>query len=317
MTAPFHRNLVLAAAKLYEQRLEQLPASRIEGHPANLILRTLRAACAAGPALTTQEIAFSTKSVASLTQGEREILLNEFALGLGCDSAEVVAMGTEPASSLDNSESFCLENLGSQIIWLCHGKPAIVAQLTDGFVDSTNTRRFHIYPNDHYRATANHTWGRLACVLGKGNEHEAGAEPGLGDLCYQIDASAYFAGRAKDGRPPTDARLNFLSSTALPTLATTARVLLLHGASMHEEHQGRFARAFLGLPLGIPIGWRRHFSRLGSPLEFFDHDSRRVIAARALGNSVSKDFLARLRDIVSGAGVSPSRGPTVIRRRKS
>jgi hypothetical protein len=73
----------------------------------------------------------------------------------------------------------------------------------------------------------------------------------------------------------------------------------------------------LGLPLGIPIGWRRHFSRLGSPLEFFDHDSRRVIAARALGNSVSKDFLARLRDIVSGAGVSPSRGPTVIRRRKS
>src|SRR3954467_15066463 len=137
MVAPFHCKLVLDAARLYEQRLEQLPASGDDGHPANLILKTLRAARAAGASLTTREIAFTAKSVASLTRDERETLLNEFALGLGRDDANVVAMGTEPASSVDEIETLCLENLGSQIVWLCHGNPAIVARLTDGFVEST------------------------------------------------------------------------------------------------------------------------------------------------------------------------------------
>jgi hypothetical protein len=178
--APFHAELVLSATRSYEAHLQAMPESRIEGHPANLIHRTVQAALLRGISLRTNEVMFSARTFEGIGIPERRKLLNQFTLGLGRDDAEVVAMGTEPAFSLVDPISLCTENIGNHVVWLTHGNPTILGTLTNDTVRNADDRRFHIHPNDHYRKGRGHTWGRLARVLGTGEEHEPDAEPGLG-----------------------------------------------------------------------------------------------------------------------------------------
>lgn len=321
MTPPFHRAVVLEAVARYELYLENLAVRQPHMTIVRPILEALRTARRDGPRMQASGIGFDTGALERLSATDRRRLLNQFALGLGRDDAPVVVMGTEQAFELDERAdlvNFCLENIASHIVWLAHGDSSVVSALSQNQVVSSVDRPFHIHPNDHYQEGGGHTWGRLARVLGDDGAHEPAAEPGLGHFCYQLDASAYPSQRADAGLPPTNTRMDFLVTSALPSLATTARVLILHGSSIDGDHRDRLARAFLGLPGGNSIAWRGHLAQPGRPLAFFDHNARRVIATRALANQgVTLDFLRTLRELVANAGTNPPTAPPVVRRRRT
>jgi len=133
--------------------------------------------------------------------------------------------------------------------------------------------------------------------VGIGNEHEPGATPGLGDLCYQIDLSAYPSQQGALGRHPTPTRMHFLESV-MTAFAATARTLIFHGraaAADCESSRNQLIAQFLG-HVPAPSDWQ-NTSEPHAPLHHLTVGDRRVIVTRALGQA-SNELLARLARLV-------------------
>lgn len=280
---------------------------------AKAILDTISAAQKHRERLQPQHVSFTPDLVTPLSLAERQLLLNEHALGVGREDAPVVVVGTEPAyepGQAADLPNVCLESYCCHVVWLCGGVPAVVSKLSGGKVKMRAGRAFHIHPSDHYAEGGGHTWARLSSIV------EAGDQPGaeLGDRCHQIDLSALPSQHNSRGLPPTEARIRFLEQV-FSTLRSTARVLLFHGRATDPrlaEARDRLTKAFAGME---PRSWQ-NLSEPNRPLRYADVTDRRVIVTRALANSgVTPEFLERLRNLVHFKAVTLPEAPTVAPRK--
>ena len=281
--------------------LQAEPAS-VLGAAIEALKSTLEAALAKRDALELSETTFSVADLVPLTLDQRTSLFNEYALGLGRPDRSVLVIGTAHAYELGRDEdlvNYCLESCAQPLVILTNGRTDIVERLTAGAVALPADRPFHVYPNDHYREGGTHTWARLAQVVGTGVEHWPGARPGLGDLCYQIELSAFPSQRNAGGRLPSLERLKFLER-AMPVFARSGSVLLFHGKALDSEWEGartRLIGSFLGRAPGH-ADWVDESER-NRPLRHVTIGTRRVIVTRALANAgVTREFLERLAMLV-------------------
>jgi hypothetical protein len=296
---------VRESATLYGAYLDELVAGddRTLGVVAAKVRATLTAATSRGAALTAADVAFDVDDLRALDAAQREMLLNEWSLGVGRDDAPVLVIGAEHAYDVGDDAflvNLCTEALGSTILWLSGGKPEVVSRLTGGAVRIP--RPLHIHPYDHYRPNGSHTWSHVAAALGVVEQGRAGAEPGLGTFCHQIELSAWPSPRAGGGRPPTAERVAFLERL-VTAVRSTASVLIIHGgrgAEGTEAARVRIASAFLGADCAAALARQHPATEPYRPIAVADHTGRRVIRTRQLsGQGASSAFEARLAKLVA------------------
>lgn len=297
--------LVKRAADAYLSYLKSLVAVNQDsalGQAAIALATMIEVACQKRDAFQPADVTFSIEHVNGLKLDERKLLLNQNSLGLGRDNAGVVVVGTEHGYELGTGAvDFTLQSCCDQVLWLTGGRQDIVQKIIERPLPTD--RPFHIYPNDYFGEGGSHTWVRLAAILGEtSSEYRRSANPGLGDLCYQIELSAYPSQNNVHGLTPTDERLSFLQEV-VTTLRGSARVLLFHGRASDrrlEPARETLASLFLGVDdvVWTDVGQRYR------PIRFADAGERRVIITRAIGNSgVTPRFINRVAALADFASV--------------
>jgi hypothetical protein len=245
-------------------------------------------------------------------------LINDWTLGWGRDDAPVISLGTEEAYSADEPDALAIWNCSCAVIWAVGGDPRVVEAIDPRYVQTTparpsTARQFHIHANDYllvhlprlvngrWRRAGRHTWRLLAEVLaGRGNELDllAPTTGRLGDICYQVEASAYPSTSAAAGREPSARRQQFLL-TLVEHARESARVLLFHGRPHEPTWANRLniGETFLNLDPGR-LNWIRE--TFGSqPLAWCAANDRLVILTRALNGSVRGDLIDRIHKLVA------------------
>lgn len=286
------------------------------------LLETTEAALRLGPDLTMADVKFNCQSLTGVPTKDRRLFLNEFQLGIGYDGAPVIVMGTEVADNCDVPED---------LAWVCLLTTFILSDSPQAVVEGLSRpsswwpkwerrglppspwRPYHLQPNDldqAQRGRGQRTWKVLAEVLTSNADRadadlRQGADPGLGDLCYQIDRSALPALRASRGSAPTAARLDWLEREVIPALRQTARVLIVHGygEKFRDWLPGdkRLFEAFLGRAVDIQ----------GRTVagEWLWHDAfagRTVIYCHALSSAIPAPYLEEVRQLVQrGLSATP------------
>ena len=188
----------------------------------NDLVTSLAAAMVKRRGLVPSDVPFTTRSLKDLSSAERELLVNQWSLGVGNPSARVIVMGTEHADDVNGDwpAGLAVESCANAILWLADDRGPLAAHIADDRTwASARGRGYHRHPYDYYRVGGGHTWRVVAKVAGASFDR-------LGDETYQIERSAAPARTAARGRPPTPERVALL----LDLLArSSARVLLLHG----------------------------------------------------------------------------------------
>lgn len=259
--------------------------------------------------LAAGDMAFHSRMLEELSLQDREMLINQSSLGLGSATAPVIFVGSEHAYNLRDSLPYSLEAVGLTILWLCGGRADVTSRLSGN--PWPHSVPFHVHPNALYRVhetkRGEHTWKVLASILTMAmgiadrNELLGGYEPGLGDLAYQVELSAYPARRSYLGREPSRQRVEFLEEL-MQALQPTARVLVFHGRSRQEPWQSiqkRLARAFLGLTAGQEM-IENVVEVDGVEIRWATENSRKVLFARALNGIVSAGYRKCIAEQIKG-----------------
>lgn len=285
------------------------------------LIETIERALAKREALQPAESTFTPELMRDVEASEAKPFVNEYTLGWGRDSAPVIVIGTEEAYE-PSKQNLGLWNCSCSVIWLSGGRSDVIRQLL-GFPEG-NVRTDDLEPrcaNIHYSdwaasPSAGQTWGCLAKVLVGSCEPDQwqacfkpsapGSPPrtGLGDLCHQIEMSAYPAKNAAAGRHATEARIRFLGRL-LTDARETATVLLFHGGAYAGTPRPALAEAFLGRAVSelpeVDHTPKRKIWRA-------EHDGRVVLHTNALnGRSTDNDYLMRVSAYIqeSGRTLSP------------
>jgi hypothetical protein len=264
---------------------------------------TLASALAKREGLETSDVLFSYKDLLPLEVAEGELFANQFSLGCGDDGAHTIFMGTEEAYEVEEG-SLAFWNCCGAVLWSCGSKLDIMNRIDERQLRSLppadrGRRALHVHMNDYYsvqHTRGRDTWEVLAWLLHPAHDTWAvlenqGQGLSLGDLCYQIDVSAWPSTRSTGGRPPSRDRLAFLEFV-VREMRSTARRLVFHGRP-HEPGWGgrdRLAAEFLGLPSSALAA----FEEVAAGEQVFleakagDHT---VLITRALSGMVSNVYL--------------------------
>jgi hypothetical protein len=314
-----HPELAESAARLYLAHLEAA-GSRVESGTAETALRDLVATTASalrlGRKLTMAEVKFNFSSLKGVAPEDQRLIINEFQLGLGYDGAPIVVMGTETAGDPKEPETLIWDCLLMALILSNSPQPVVEGVLRESPWWTDLERRglppdpwrpFHVHPNDLYQVQKDRgrqTWKVIADVVAPDPAHpeavlRQGAEPGLGDLTYQIERSGLPALRAAGGAKPTPARTEWLEQEVIPALRQTASVLIVHGYG-HDYRDWmpadkRLFEAFLGRPVEI-----QGETVAGKWLWHDAADGRLVIYCHALSGAISRASLDEVRQLVQG-----------------
>jgi len=324
-----HPELAELAALHYIAHLKEVEAAKEPTAPVRKPLRdlieTLEAAEQIGPQLDAADVKFTVSSLEEpeLAAEDLEAFLNEFQLGLGYDGAPVVAMGTETADDPGKPEDLAWGCL--QTVLILSGSPQ---RVVEGLLKPSSWwpdmvarglppdpwRPFHIHPNDLYQVQERshpHTWINLARLLLPAETSweklmSQSAQPGLGDIVYQIDRSALPAKRSSRGKVPTQTRTDWLVQEVVPSLRQTAHTLLLHGfgnGKVWDENAVDLVNAFLGYDPGTPtkVDWHSVTSKRGDWLWCRVEGDHRVVWSRALGWSWRDEYRAPVRSAMGTA----------------
>jgi len=131
----------------------------------------------------------------------------------------------------------------------------------------------------------------------------------MGDVCHQIEISAYPAKRAHDGKFESHARTDFLSGF-LDQARATAKVLLFHGGQYQGTARAQLAEVFLGkrfdqLPLIEDQPRRRMWKA--------EHDGRIVLHTNALSRpNVDDNYLQRVADHIREVAPEAIGAPSTV-----
>lgn len=308
--------LARGAGEMFQAQIASLArdaAGRLR-EAASLLALTLDHAVNLGAELTPADVEFDATVVAAVDKADWGCFLNQWTLGFGSDRAPVLVMGTEAADTWDKPEDVAY-HAGLSVATLCGGRLDVFRRLNRGSSweatrDWTIPRRpYTIHPYDlfqHHRFGG--TWLGLARVLSRDLDSASGLiqrgvpGPSLGDVSYQMDRSAYPSTQWVGGQAPTRVRVDWLREEVLPTLRPTARVLLLCGGKGRwgagwESVDQPLMRAFLELPPGAPLDLKWDASSK-TELGHLRLDGRLVVSSRALGGSMPRDYLDRLRSLI-------------------
>ena len=274
------------------------------GMAAGQLVRLIEAALEKRESLTPGSIEFDRESMADVGASEAVRFVNEYTLGWGRDDAPVIVMGTEEAYTAHPTE-MALWNCGCAVIWLTAGRPDVVERLDSrarqSRSDGIAPRCFNVHCADCGRTPqSKHTWGCLAKVLSGDPHSEAWrsyftppvpggpAHQGMGDVCHQVEVSAYPAKRAHNGKFETHARTDFVVEF-LAQVRKTAKVLLFHGGPYQGTARARLAEVFLGKPFAqLPLVADQPRRRIWKA----EYDGRVVLHTNALSRpSVDDDYL--------------------------
>jgi hypothetical protein len=300
-----HPEAVELAARGYLDQLsavgrETNPDGRL-GSAVTRLMRTLEAALERRSDLTPDEIPFTRADLVGLEDWQQLAVLDQQSLGVGNDGAQVIFMGTEEAYGAGDGGDLAI-GCGLSALWLC-GSRRDVLQRIDPTVTSRSVdpRAYHRHPNDFYRVDLDRgrsTWKCLAELLRPGDANSLLVWPGdsqgpsLGDLCYQIEVSAYPSSLASGGRAAGERRVGFLRQF-LPLLVE-AKALVFHGGD--EGPRTQLAQAFLGTD---DVRWETH----DVPREWLRqavHGDRIVLHTYALNGRVRSSYLDMVRRRLAG-----------------
>jgi hypothetical protein len=315
---PHYRHLVMDAATAYRQHLYDLAADREADRTpraAQALARSLDAAITRGPDIQASEVPFDRSLLDGASYAH---LVDQHLLGLGNDSAPVIAVGTEQGWSPDDSLNFALLHCAVSLLWLT-GSPAwLVAKLARDESWAVGQRRpFVVLPKDYYGLSRGRdTSTVLASIVGSALDWQPhggllNSDPTqlcLGDVCYMLDLlpepSRYhvFGAKLKPDRG------RFLRDF-FATLRPTARAVILYGKRDPELDALREELAVIILrhPVAerlvrIESGRARRTERTLRTLE--DAEGRRVLFASPLNGSVPPSYLdsiaAEIRDALRG-----------------
>ena len=310
---PAHPEIVELAAATYLQQLESVAAEASPtgklGIAARHLIQTHRAALHKRQRLLAAEVEFTRDDLSGMEEWQLLALLDQHALGLGHDDAPVIFMGTEEAYDPEGEGDLALA-CSLSVLWLCGSRPDVLARIDPTVYVKERTpppRQYHLHPNDFYRADRSRgrgTWPTLARLL-RPDRPQTLLEPpkagnqdsSLGDLCYQIDVSAYPSKQALSGRKPNERRVQFLCR--LVAAFDTASALIFHGGPL-DEARVRIASSFLNRP----VKWTDNPVKR----EWFAWDAtsgRAVMHTYALNGAVRYSYLdlvrTRLRDLAPSA----------------
>src|SRR5579885_2208467 len=253
---------------------------------------------------------------------ERELLINQWALGWGRDDAPIIVMGTEEAY-LPTGEDLGQWNCSCAAIWHSGGARELLERLDPrlaaapfGADDFANRRPFHVYPNDylmvhrsHWDQTKDrwvrpgrHTWKVISQVVAGPDLWRGMLDPTIGrmgDVVHQIELSAYPATIAAAGRPSSAERFAFLR-WFVSRVRATARLLIFHGRPNQLEwgRRNEIASAFLDAPGLTGADWNDLLVS-GSHVRYVEVDRRLVVLSRALNGAISSEHVEVLRRLVS------------------
>jgi hypothetical protein len=239
----------------------------------------------------------------------RALLLNQYCLGLGDVRAPVIVMGTEAADDLTKPLELAYQGI-LPLVLLAHER----AEVADPLLQLGNWSRpaarwpVHLAPWDYFGtpSAGRNTWRLVSEVVSRrpyldliGPERQ---DLGLGTRAYQIECSAASARKARDGMPPSAERVAFLADAFLPAVASTARVLLMHGFGspwpIWKERSDQIAKSFLGFD--PKMRWERRPDK--SYLEVRrTEDGRALIWSRALNFDVPGELIDEIRETVLAA----------------
>lgn len=315
-----HLRIAESSARLYIDHLERT-ATETESETSRAAMRALidttNAALQERGDLDPSEVKFSFSSLDDVAPHDLPAFLNQFQLGLGWDGARTLAMGTEAAGDPANPEGLAYECLQTTLI-LSGSPESVVKSLlseskgwTPRHLPTEPWRPIHIHPNDFDQvqlSTPFHTWCNLARVVAPAQADwrtvmGVGANPGLGDLVYQIERSGLPAKRSSDGAVPVPERTDWLVDEVISEIRTTAQILLIHGfgnSSGWNRNDLRLINAFLGYePRALTkLEWVKVTPGRGDWLWSRDAGDHRVVWTRALGWPWRDEYLAAVRQAI-------------------
>jgi hypothetical protein len=273
------------------------------------LVSSIEAALEKTDSLTPASVEFNRESMVDVTPSDKLGFVNEYTLGWGRDDAPVIFMGTEDAYKAEPME-LALWNCGCSIIWLSGGRSDVVERLdsraSSSRQDGLVPRCYNIHSSDWGGPPqSKHTWGCIAKVL-SGNPYSEDwrsyfvppaatglAHRGMGDVCYQVEISAYPAKRAHDGKFESRARTDFLTAL-LGRARVTAKVLVFHGGQYQRTARAQLAEAFLGKAFDqLAVIDDRPHQRMWKA----EHDGRIVLHTNALSRpNVNDNYLQKVAD---------------------
>ena len=324
-----HPEIADSAARLYAAQLEGVEKVAESGEIREALrdlIETTRTAQRLGSRLQPSDVKFTCSSLDGLTTSECTGFVNQFQLGLGWDGAPVVVMGTETAGDPTKAEGLAWDSLQTTLILAGSPTDVIRALLDDaswwGKMQARELltepwRPFHVHTNDYYQTqwdAGTSTWENLAKIVAPDADNWPAilarrADPGLGDLTYQIERSGLPSKTAAGGKIPQAVRTDWLEQEVIPALRQTATVLITHGFGKPWKawHTGdkRLFTAFLGQ--AVDLNWRKI---AGNSLGHQMVGAHLVISMRALAEAfqpIRPEYLAEVRRLVRGA--VPDLGP--------
>jgi hypothetical protein len=183
--------------------------------------------------------------VAALSTWQIPAVIDQQVLGCGRDDSPLIVMGTKEAYDATHGSELVWA-CTSEAIWMCGSSPEVLNRLDPvhfALSATVGLRPFHLQPNDlwqiHKRGRS--TWRLIAQLLRPDDPASLlrrpvdGASIGLGDLCYQIEVSAFPSRQARRGQTAAPERVAFLRE--LVKAFREARVLLFHGGKWEEARQ--------------------------------------------------------------------------------
>jgi hypothetical protein len=303
-TSPAHPDVVEAAAQGY---LEQLRAVAAEAHPdgrlgsavAHLI-ETLETALSRRNELNAADVAFSRIDLSNMPEWQLLAVLDQHVLGFGRDDAPLICMGTEEGYDAADGGELALA-CAQSVLWLCSSKPEVLDRIDPTVLPSARSarpREYHIHPNDFYRWDRSQGRGTSPMIarLLRAQDPESLLVPplqgdaalSLGDICYQVEVSAYPSKVALGGREPNAVRAKFLAD--LVAKFDSASALIFHGGSL-DDARTKIASSFLGRQ----VRWTSNPGKR----EWFAWDAengRVVMHTYALNGRVRYSYLDLVRD---------------------
>lgn len=297
-----HPELVELAARRYLAQLASIESevrpSGVLGTAVRHLTELQRAALEAEGPLPPQDVPNIREDLAKLSEWQVLAVLDHQVLGYGRDDARLLVMGTEEAIDPSNPGDLVWA-CTSEVIWKT-GSDHAVLELLDKihFAHTANLdlRPFHLQPNDLWQVQnrGRGTWRMLAQLLRPADAVALLRRPpagqtqiGLGDLCYQVEVSAFPSKQALTGRSPAAARVDFLGD--LVQTLSEAQVLLFHGGAW-DDARSAIARHFLG---SAPV--LQEYPEPRRWLAWASAGGRSVIHTYALNGRIRNDYLDLVR----------------------
>lgn len=309
--------LLITSGERYLGYLRRLELEQASGSFKTALLAltsTLQRAIGARAKLDPADVSYYGGLYTALTDtGEWRYLANQWALGVGSRTPEVIAMGTEAAADPRKAgEAFAS---GGLILELSGGAPAIARAVGEGLPEEWTSAIKSLAGSEAidsrrpdallhavgWQLSPRHTWSLLSSVLDIPGR-DLGA---LFSRAYLIERSVLPAKRSSGGAPPTTERTAFLREVVMAL--STARTLILYGATNHaawsEDLAGglwdwanrEITKAFLGVErLDEPEALRPRDEK--HAVAAFSHGGRQVLWTRALsGMNVTNAYLKTVR----------------------